>query len=546
MLPWALIKNSKYLTVRSAVVWVFFFFLSHTFGQVTATLDTTQIKIGEEIRYAISVETDSLMPVTFPEGQTFLPLEVIDFYPTDTLIENQRVKLIKKYGLTQFDSGRYVIPQQLVRIREQAFFTDTLLVEVADVEVDTLKQGMYDVKPHISVPPVKSPWFTSWGWIVLLVLLVAVAIYLLVKNLRPKQTKEKRLPPFEEALVALQQLDASDYLSHNRVKDYYSGLTEIVKRYLDREVDNAVLESTTEELIAKLEIYKHSGNLDFDKKTIDKLKEILQRADLVKFAKMQTDTGQVQLDRSDIEEIIKETHEIIPQPTEEELLLEEQYRQEVLRKKRRQKNKILIGSSIGILLLGLVIWGSISGIEQVKNTLFGNYTKSLLEQEWVKSDYGHPAVVIETPEVLVRMLASDGFTISDNLDDVFTFGDIQKQLFIYVGSSKTQQTDEGQLRQILQEKLALLETNGAINLIVSDEPFETEKGVKGFKAAGEFNIHLGDNSYKKTKSEYLLLVFAQEGATQEVLVVNEKEDVYAQQIKERIINSVEIEVFKAP
>ena len=64
---------------------------------------------------------------------------------------------------------------------------------------------------------------------------------------------------------------------------------------------------------------------------------------------MQTDTGQVQLDRQDIEEIIKETHQIIPQPTEEELLQEEQYRQEVLRKKRRRKNTIIISSSIGML-----------------------------------------------------------------------------------------------------------------------------------------------------------------------------------------------------
>lgn len=546
MLLQGFIKNGKYLSLRWVVVWVLFFFISHSFAQVTASIDTTQIKIGEEIKYAISVETDSLTPITFPEGQTFLPLEVIDFYPTDTIRENQRVTLIKKYGLTQFDSGRYVIPQQLVRIREQAYFTDTLVVEVADVEVDTLKQGMYDIKPHIAVPPVKTPWFTSWGWIVLLVLVIAWILYLLFKKLRTQQTQEKRLPPFEEALVALQQLDASDYLRQNKVKDYYSGLTEIVKRYLDREVDNAVLESTTEELITKLEIHKNSGNLDFDIKTIDKLREILQRADLVKFAKMQTDTGQVQLDRQDIEEIIKETHQIIPQPTEEELLQEEQYRQEVLRKKRRRKNTIIISSSIGMLLLGLVIWGTISGMEQVRNTLFGNYTKSLLEQEWVKSDYGHPAVVIETPEVLVRKSTSDGFTISDNPEDVFTFGDIQKELFVYVGSSKTQQIDEDQLRLVLQEKLALLEKNGAINLIVNDEPFETQKGVKGFKAAGEFNIHLGDNSYKKTKSEYLLLVFAQEGAIQEVLVVNEKEDVYAQQIKERIINSVEIEVFKAP
>lgn len=68
----------------------------------------------------------------------------------------------------------------------------------------------------------------------------------------------------------------------------------------------------------------------------------------------------------------------------------------------------------------------IFGLENVKNTLFGNYTKRLLEQPWVKSDYGHPAVVLETPEVLVRKTDAEGFSIS-NSDDVFTFGDIQKK-----------------------------------------------------------------------------------------------------------------------
>lgn len=523
----------------------FFFCINNSSAQVSAILDTTQIKIGEEIKYRILVETEENATVLFPEGQTFLPLEVIEVYNTDTLFENQKIKLIKEYGLTQFDSGRYVIPQQLIRINDRTFFTDTLWVEVADVEVDTLKQDMYDIKPHIQVPPVKGGWIKTALWILLILLVITAVVYYLLKLRKKSREAQKRLPPFEEALVALQNLDNSDFLRENRLKDYYSSLTEIVKRYLDREVDSAALESTTDELIAKLEIHKHSGNLDFDTQTIYKLKEILQRADLVKFAKMQTETGQVQLDRTDIENIIKETHEIIPQPTEEEMRQDALYQEELRKKKLKQKRKILIGSTIGVLVLGLILSVGIFGLENVKNTLFGNYTKRLLEQPWVKSDYGHPAVVLETPEVLVRKTDAEGFSIS-NSDDVFTFGDIQKKIFVYVGSSKSQNSDELQLQSILQQKLTLLERNGAINLKVMDEPFETEKGVKGFKAAGEFNVKVGDNKYKKSKSEYLLVVFAQEGAIQEVLVVNEQEDVYAQQIKQRIINSVEIEVFKAP
>lgn len=42
-------------------------------AQVTAEIDSTSIKIGEQITYKIQVETDTTNLVVFPEGQTFCP-----------------------------------------------------------------------------------------------------------------------------------------------------------------------------------------------------------------------------------------------------------------------------------------------------------------------------------------------------------------------------------------------------------------------------------------------------------------------------------------
>ncbi|MCR9181476.1 MAG: hypothetical protein NXH73_00980 [Flavobacteriaceae bacterium] len=514
------------------------------FSQIKATIDTTSIKIGEEITYHIEVLTDSSSVVLFPEGQSFFPLEVIEFYPTDTTFENEKTKLIKKYGLTQFDSGRYVIPSQLLRINEKAFYTDSLLVEVADVEVDTLKQPMFDIKPAIEVPTVKTDWLKYILWGLLIIAIIAALIYFILRQKKKIEEAKRQLPPFEEALVALKTLDTSGYLKENKVKDYYSSLTEIVKRYLDREVDDAALESTTDELILKLELHKDSGHLDFDKATINRLREILKRADLIKFAKMQMESGQAHLDRTDIEEIIKETHESIPEPTEEEKLKDALYQEELLKKKKKQKRLYIAGGIASVIIFGLGVLSLIFGVNEVKDKVFGNYTRSLVEQTWIKSEYGSPAVILETPEVLVRKTTDDEFVITKNLDDIFTFGDIQKKLYIYVGAAKTQDTTAQNLGKLLEEKMVLLEEAGATNLIVMDEPFTTEKGVTGIKAAGEFNINLGENKFKKAKSDYELVIFSQNGSIQEILIVTEKEDVYAQQIKERILKSVEIEVLK--
>lgn len=539
------IQNSLFIRKYSVLSVLFVMLFSfQAFTQVKATLDTTSLKIGEEFIYSIEVKIDSTETVQFPEGQTFLPLEVIEFYPTDTTFESDKTRLIKKYGLTQFDSGRYVLPQQRILINEQIFYTDTLLVEVADVAVDTLKQKMFDIKPHMDVLPVKTNWMKYLLWILLIIAVIAGIVYLILHQKKKREEARKQLPPFEEALVALQTLDSSAFLKENKVKDYYSSLTEIVKRYLDREVDEAALESTTDELIAKLELKKDAGQLEFDKSTIYKLKEILKRADLIKFAKMQMESGQAQLDRTEIEEIIKVTHESIPEPSEEEKLKDALYQEELLRKKKKKKLKIIFASIASVLVLAAIALSIIFGVTTVKDKVFGNYTKSLLEGTWIKSEYGSPAVILETPEVLVRKSAEEDFVISKDLDDIFTFGDIQKEIYVYVGASKIAEMSQVNLEEILEEKLLLLEESGATNLIVMDEPFTTEKGIVGIKASGEFNVHLGKNRYKKSKSEYELIIFAQDGSLQEILIVIDKENFYAQQIKERVLNSVEIEVIQ--
>ena len=69
-------------------------------AQVSSSIDTTLIRIGEEIIYSIQVEVDSTALVLFPEGQSFNPLEVIDSYDIDTTRLQDKIRLIKKYGLT--------------------------------------------------------------------------------------------------------------------------------------------------------------------------------------------------------------------------------------------------------------------------------------------------------------------------------------------------------------------------------------------------------------------------------------------------------------
>lgn len=543
MWEWMIYNKKKHLRIISLGAFLCLP-LANIFAQVQSSVDTTAIRIGEEIQYTIVVEADSTDLVLFPEGQSFAPLEVIESYKVDTSFAEAKYRLIKKYGLTQFDSGKYQIPIQRVVINEKPFDTDSIRIEVRDVPVDTTQQKMFDIKPVIEVDEPPFPW-TRWLLWLLPLLLIGGIGYYLFRRKKIKEEREKQLPPYEEAMVALQKLDASEYLKEDKSKDYYSSLTEIVKRYLDREVDDMALESTSDELIERLMLHKDSGHFDFDLETIRKLDAILKRADLVKFAKMKLEETQARLDRSEIESIINETEEALPEPTEEELQRNEEYLKLMEQRKRRRKWMYATGGLILALVLSALVYGSVTGFDNLKDKVFGNELRDLSEGRWYKSEYGSPAVIIETPFILKRSMDS----VPENLQQmvqnraIFEEGSLTEPVYVNVTTLKLKTTDqEVDLNLALDESLNDLEANGAKNMIVKRDEFETDKGIKGVRAYGTFNVQVSEQKMLKEKSAYELLLFAQGGGVQSVLIVYQDDGTYAELIKKRMINSVELEL----
>ena len=79
--------------------------------KVTTSVNVTKNKIGAEFKLTLKTDVDTLSKVKFPKAKNFGALEVIQSYKIDTVKNGARYELIKKYGLTQFDSGKYVIPR---------------------------------------------------------------------------------------------------------------------------------------------------------------------------------------------------------------------------------------------------------------------------------------------------------------------------------------------------------------------------------------------------------------------------------------------------
>ncbi|NHF58866.1 hypothetical protein FK220_005915 [Flavobacteriaceae bacterium TP-CH-4] len=516
---------------------------SQTPPRISSEVDTTFIKIGDQIMWKVLVETDTTAQVIFPEGQTFSPLETVEAFKTDTTRKKDRMALQKTYALTQFDSGVYKLPAQRIEIDGRGYFTDSLMVNVATVPVDTTTQKMFDIKPLMEVEKSNAKLWKIMLGIVLGLFVLGVLFYWFVIRKKPltEEEKEALLPPYDRALLELKKLENSKYLIQDEYKQYYSELTDIVRSYLEEDVHVSALESTTDELIDKLEMLKDAGELELDDDTLDQFKKILQTADLVKFAKSKPPTTVAEQDRKSIEQIVIKTHEALPEPTEEELMQQAEFLEEYNRKKQRRK--IIIGSAAVLALLFTISAIAIAryGFSYLKDTVLGHPTKELLDGEWVASSYGYPPILLETPKVLKREQVSLSAEEKEAISEISTFNyqSLAGLFSIEASSLILTKGAEFKLDLAIENYLKGLESRGTKNIITKQEEFTTVSGIQGIKTygSGKFVVP-GEEDL--VNGNYLILSFGGEQFQQQVALTWLKEDPYAQEIVDRILKTIEV------
>ncbi len=510
--------------------------------EIRASLDTNQIKIGEQINYKIEVVADSSAQIKFTEGQSFLPLEVVET-SLDTLTAKEKLKFIKNYTITSFDAGEYILPGQTVSVNNYNFYTDSLAVKVLDVEVDTTKQKLYPVKESIYYePPLSFNYWILAGILVLVLILLVLGIYLRKK----KSSQKAKLPPFEQALLRLKELDQQDLLAQGKEKRFYTVLTEALKGYVDEEIDARALESTTSEFIALLKAKQNQGKLLLENELIDEFELFLKRADLVKFAGFKQGKLAAKEDRKRIEKYLQDLKTAIPAPTLEELQQDEAY---LTAQRKKQKKRQLIYA--GLIVLGVAIasgaaFTAFKGTDFVRELLVYDTNKELLNQEWISSNYGYPEVKIITPQVLIRRL-QDQINKTDvpqgGSVEEFYYGTMSAPYHIVVRTMVYPEKTQFNLDQSIAAIQQDLEKIGAKNILVKDEDFTTIDGIKGKKVYGSFS-YSPEKKEQTIRKSYQILNFGYQGAFQQIILIYPDQDSYAQEITSRIVNSVELNTAK--
>ncbi len=516
---------------------------SQSLPTVSSKVDTTSIKIGEQIHFEVSVDVDSTAHVIFPEGQTFAPLEMVETLKTDTLKKLDKVTLQKIYTLTQFDSGAYTLPRQSILINDKPYFTDSVQIAVASVPVDTLAQKMYDIKGLMEVQKSHSDLWRTLLWVLLGLLVVGGLLYWFVFRKKPltEEEKEALLPPYDRAMLELKRLESSKYLIQAEYKEYYSELTDIVRSYLEEDVRISAMESTTDQLIDKIQMLTDAGELKLDNATINQFKRILETADLVKFAKSRPETSVAEQDRRSIEQIVTRTKEALPEPTEEELQQKEEYLEELAHKQQRKKWLVTGAIALVVLLVSGGVITAYYGPKLVWDSVSGHPTKKLLDGEWITSTYGYPPITLSTPKVLIRQEIKIPAEAKAQIKDMQTFiyQEPNVPLTIAITSTEFTQPTDPDFDKTNEQLLKYLEDNGAKDIVTKKEEFNTMSGVKGLKTYGSGKFML-PGSNELVKGKYVILSFGGKGFQQQILLTWMDGDSYAEQIIERILVSVDV------
>jgi len=273
---------------------LFFFSLLIVNGQeikLRTALERDSIWLGDQIKLLIVVDQAKGLNIEFPQlPDSIHKIEILQKSKIDTSkLDGTRLQLKQTYLITCFDSGAHYIPPFYFKIkngdRKDSLRSNDLTLIVKFPPVD-LKRGPADIKRPFSAPVTLkeiAPWLLGIILICAIVFLIIYAISRINKNKPLFQRPPKpKLPPHIIALQELDKLKTEQLWQHEKVKDYYTRLTDIIRNYIEERFMMAAMEQTTFEILAGF----RSNESLINNKSFNELKEILELADFVKFAKL--------------------------------------------------------------------------------------------------------------------------------------------------------------------------------------------------------------------------------------------------------------------
>lgn len=259
---------------------------------VEAVIDSIQIFVGQQAHVTLTANAKENAKIEFPQ---FKPTEYIT--PGVEVLacrelekkeqDNGFVARSVVYTLTSFDDTLYYLPPMTVKIDGQAYKSKSLALKVLTIEVDTTNvEQFFGPKDVQDNPFLWSDWSLSFWLSVMLLVLLALCyyLYLRLRDNKPIISRIriiKRLLPHQKALKEIEQIKADKMVASENSKEYYTKLTDTLRKYIEERYGFNAMEMTSSEIIEKLMTTQ-------DETALSELRHLFLTADLVKFAKYST------------------------------------------------------------------------------------------------------------------------------------------------------------------------------------------------------------------------------------------------------------------
>ena len=214
----------------------------------------------------------------------------------DTLDENGNIARGHYYRLEPFLSGTYPIPGftfEFYDVNEPDEKRHELVTEPIDIEVSSLlgedraQLVIADIENVVELPSQPSLW---WLWLVgIIVISGAILLWLRYKRRRIIEMARIFRPAHEIAYARLQALVNDNLIEAGRIKEFYERISNILRYYIENRFELHAPERTTEEFLPEMQetdVLSENDKQD--------LAEFLSHCDMVKFAKLQPSTEQIQ------------------------------------------------------------------------------------------------------------------------------------------------------------------------------------------------------------------------------------------------------------
>ena len=305
--------------------------------EVEGKVDNTKVQVGKPFTLDLSLKVPYGWFVEWNDFAIDTLSEHLDIIKRGnverTADADSNVIVKQQLTLMTFDTGQIQVPAVGLTyaksfddpMRMQAF-TEPIDLYATTIAVDTLQPYKPIVGPIEA--PIQMKEVFPWILGVLLLALVVVGILYWRKHRKTKVDTDGNIvrgpaiPPYDKAVDDLKRLREEKMWQSGKVKEYFSTLTDIAREYIEGQFGVNAVEMTTDDILEEVK------PLRFSSETYNKLKETMEVADLVKFAKYSSSNLESENAMNSMTDFVNESYvQFQKRKAEEEARLAEQQKQ---------------------------------------------------------------------------------------------------------------------------------------------------------------------------------------------------------------------------